>query len=488
MSSRQIASSTLWQLGSQITMAALSIFTVKFVAIGLSKELAGNYNSAYGFLQMFGILADFGLYAVAIREVSRAKEDREKILGALLVIRTAILLASLALALLVVWLLPQWKGTPLPLGVTIAAFVPFFTLLAGILRTVFQVTYKMHYVFIAEVTQRILTTSCIGYVVWRGVRASNDLSIYYLFLGIGGLGSFVLFIISLGAANRLLAIRPYFHKEMIQRLLLLAAPYGLAFFCMALYRQFDVTMIALLRPDFELQNAYYGFVVRMVDMGFLLPTFLLNSTLPLLNERDANQEDTSVLLGKTMLILLLLGSISALFSAFWSRPLVQLLTTEAYLSTPTSFGSDTALRWMSIPLFLNVFVLYGFYVLLTKHKWKQLVATLCVSAVFSVICNSILIPKYGFMGAVFTSSFVHVLLSITLLPQAIRIMKISLPFLHIVRWAVFSVLLGWALLLVQPNITNEVSTVLGLVGMTFVLLFLLATTGILTLFGVVGKK
>src|SRR3989338_3858323 len=142
MSPRTIATSPLWQLASQVTMAALSILTVKFVAMGLSKELAGNYNSAYGYLQLFGILADFGLYAVAVREVSKATQ-REEVLGALIVIRFCILFISLLLALSVIWLLPMWRGTPLPLGVTIAALVPFFTLLAGIVRTVFQVHYKM---------------------------------------------------------------------------------------------------------------------------------------------------------------------------------------------------------------------------------------------------------------------------------------------------------------------------------------------------------
>ena len=78
MSTRSIASSTLWQLSSQILMAVLSIVTSKFVAIGLSKEMAGFYNSAYGFLQIFAILADFGLYAVSVREVSKA-EHKEKI-------------------------------------------------------------------------------------------------------------------------------------------------------------------------------------------------------------------------------------------------------------------------------------------------------------------------------------------------------------------------------------------------------------------------
>ena len=133
-------------------MAALSIVTVKLVAIGLSIELAGNYNTAYGYLQIFGILADFGLYAVSVREVARAPahrsfseggKDRLAILGNLMTLRAIILTISLSSALLIAWAIPHWQGTPLPLGITIAAFVPAFTLLAGILRTVFKISSFM---------------------------------------------------------------------------------------------------------------------------------------------------------------------------------------------------------------------------------------------------------------------------------------------------------------------------------------------------------
>jgi len=465
MSTRAIATSTLWQLASQVAMAALSILTVKFVAIGLSKELAGNYNSAYGYLQMFGILADFGLYAVAVREVSKAT-NREKVLGTLIVIRLMILVLSLALALALVWLLPMWQGTPLPLGVTIAALVPFFTLLAGIVRTVFQVNYKMHYVFVAEVTQRIVTVSLISLFILSGVRGSTDLHVYHLFLFVGGVGAFILFFISLFCGNRIMKIRPHFQYALLKTLLRSAAPYGIAFLCMALYRQFDVTMIALLRPDYELQNAYYGFVVRMTDMGFLIPTFLLNSILPVLSERDSNGEDTQSLLGKTFLTLLLFGAIAFLFSALWSRPLVQLLTTDSYLSTPQRPGSDTALRLMSIPLLLNSVVLYSFYVLLTKHKWKQLACTLLVGAVCSLGLNSILIPLYGFVGAATTSIMTHGILSILLLPQSLRAMPIRIATYQVRSLLFFLCILAAGLWLYKPLLTGEISTLIGLASMT----------------------
>ncbi|MDA1208966.1 MAG: oligosaccharide flippase family protein [bacterium] len=468
MPTKNIAVSTLWQLVSQVTMAALSILTVKFVAVGLSKELAGNYNSAYGFLQLFGILADFGLYAVSVREVSAARSTQEKedVLGALIVIRCCILILSLCSALLFVWCMPAWKGTPLPLGVTIASLVPFFTLLAGIIRTVFQVQYKMHYVFIAEVTQRIFTVVAIGSVIVMGVRNTSDLHVYHLFLLYGGIGAFILFCISLLYGSRLMHIRPSFNPVTLRRILRAATPYGVAFFCVALYRQFDITLIALLRDDYEIQNAYYGFVVRMTDVGFLIPTFLLNSTLPTLSERDSNGEDTRTLLGKTFLILLVLGTTSALFSALWARPLIALLTTDAYLSTAAGPGSDTAMRLMSAPLFLNALVLYGFYVLLTKHKWRQLVCTLLVGAILSLSLNIWLIPLYGFVGAASVSIFVHCVLAILLLPQSLKVMPISLTRIQIQQWLTYSLLLAAGLWLLLPLLNSEVFTVIGLVIIT----------------------
>lgn len=198
MSKKLIVTSTLWQMGSQIVMAALSILTVKFVAIGLTKELAGNYNSAYGYLQLFGILADFGLYAVAVREMSKADDtEKENVLGALLVLRTVILFLSMGTAVLFVWLMPQWKGTPLPMSVLIASFVPFFTLLTGIVRTVFQINYKMHFVFMAEVLQRIITTGLIGTFIILGVRQSANLFHLHMMLFFGGVGACFLFLVSL---------------------------------------------------------------------------------------------------------------------------------------------------------------------------------------------------------------------------------------------------------------------------------------------------
>lgn len=469
MSTRQIATSTLWQIASQCAMAALSILTVKFVAVGLTKELAGFYNSSYGYLQLFGILADFGLYAIAVREVASAK-NRSEVLSSLIILRILILALALALALSLVWFLPQWTGTPLPISVTLAAFVPFFTLLAGILRTVFQVHYKMQYVFIAEVTQRIITAFLIGLFIFFGHRQTSDVRILFAFVAIGGLGALELFVVSWIFARRLMPIRLSWNKERIRSLTRTAAPYGLAFLFMALYRQFDVTLIALLRPDFEVQNAYYGFVLRMTDVGFVIPTFLLNSALPMLADRNSKGEDASAMLGKTFLLILMLGSIASLFAYFWAAPLVRLLTTDAYLSTPLQPGSDAALRLLSLPMFLNGIVLYSFYVLLTRHAWRPLVSILGVGALISLVLNLMLIPRYGFLGACLTSIIVHCLLALALFPTAQKILPLKLSLLNVARWFIFSIMLGAGLIFSAPLLSDSLRTIIGLLGATIAMI------------------
>jgi O-antigen/teichoic acid export membrane protein len=459
-------------------MAALSIVTTKFVAIGLSVELAGHYNTSYGYLQLFGILADFGLYAVAVREVSKSL-NKKKTLGALLTLRICILLLSLGAAIVYVWFNPSWKHSPLPLAVSIAAFVPFFTLLAGILRTIFQVEYKMHFVFVAEVLQRVLTVTLTGLILYFGVRGSTNPDVLFLMLGIGGIGAALLFALSALFSQKILAVRPSFDWQEICRILSLSTPYGLAFLCTALYRQFDVTLIAELRTDYAYQNAAYGFVQRMMDMAYLLPTFLLNSTLPMLSERDARGEETKDLVGKTLLVIFLIGSISGLFGFFWARPLVSLLTTEQYLSHAGIPGSDTALTILAGSMFLNGFVLFSFYSLLTKHRWRPLVLTLFVGVVCSITLNLTLIPTLGFVGASITSLLTHLLLVMLLLPQALRILPVHLPWNNILRGIIFVALLALGLVVLHPLLTSDFRTAVGLIFMTIWMMILGWGTGLL---------
>lgn len=427
MHGRRIAASTLWQLASQGTTAVLSILTVKLVAIGLDQTYAGYYQSAYGYLQIFGILADFGLYAVSIREIAKAAE-RERVLGALLTLRIVILAFAMGSALFLAWIVPQWRGTPLPLGITLAALVPTFTLLSGVLRAIFQVHYRMHWVFCAEVLQRSVTLVLIAaLVLGEGVRESADPSVYISILLAGGAGAVILLFVSFLGARRVLRIRPCTDPAILVFVLKRAVPFGVAYLCIALYRQTDMTLIALLRDDFAQENAMYGFALRAAEMGFLIPTFVLNSVLPAWSAADVPAQRKARLAGRTLAMLLATGAVTAIPSIFLARPLMGLLTTSQYLSTAVASGADTALRLFALPMLLNGFVLFGFYALLAVHHWRTLAAILGCGSLLALALNMVLIPLYGFVGAGVTSNVVHVVLTLLILPPAWRALRPGEP-------------------------------------------------------------
>lgn len=479
---RAIAASTLWQVASQFVMAVLSVITVKFVAIGLQKELVGYYNSAYGYLQTFAILADFGLYAVSIRELSKAAErgggEEARVFGALFLLRTVIVILSFGAALAIVWALPLWRGTPFPLGVSIASLVPVFTLLAGMIRTIFQMRYKMHFVFVAEVLQRIFTTAGIGFFIVAGTRLSGELSVYEWFLWIGGIGAFLLFLVSYLYALRFQRVSFCFDRALLRKLIVLAAPYGVAYLLLTLYRQLDVVFIALLRPDFALQNASYGLAGRVEDMAFLLPTFVLNSILPVLSRGSHEDPSIKALLGRTFFALLLLGSMLFLYSLFWAVPLTHLFATEAYLSVPGHAGADVAFALLSAPMFLNGVVLFCFYVFLAHHRWKRLIAAFSASVLLTVVLNLLLTKPYGFVGAATALIITHVLLAIVLLPQALRLVPISFTLKQFFQWLAFSAALALVLLVSAPYLHSALRCLVGGVLTLPILVFLAFFLGI----------
>jgi PST family polysaccharide transporter len=485
VSLQKIASSTLWQLASQGVSLLLGILSVKLVTLSLSKELVGNYQTAYGYLQIFGIIADFGLYAVSIQELSRAR-DRMALLRILFVLRGVVTILSLGAALLLAWIIPNFRGTPLPLGITIAAFVPFFTLLAGMFRTAFQVEFRMRSVFAAEIASRVTTLLLMIGAFLLGVQSSSAMSMYFLFLLFGSAGGLVLFSLSLFLSLRLpwvrsglsQVFRPFSALDWQQfiRIARLALPYGFAFFATTIYRQTDITLIAFFRPDYELQNAYYGTMMRIAEVGFLLPTFLLNSALPALSISGVAEEGSDAvqarLRGNILLAILILGSVVFSFSFFWSRPIALLLTQKNYLSTALHPGADTALELLSFPMFLAGIVAYCFYLLLTMHYWRPLLVATSIAAAISVMLNIALIPLFGFVGAAIASIATHLLIATSLSALTLKYMKVYLPFAKFLSWLGFTISLSGLLILVAPSLISELWT-MGAGALFIPIIFLL---------------
>ena len=119
---RKILSNTFIQIAGKIFGALVSVFIVKLITNFLSVGGYGEYVSIYEFLAFFGILADLGLFTIAVREMAKYEDRTNFILGNVLSLRTIMSMVAMSLAIGVAFLIPQYRETYLPIGVAIASF------------------------------------------------------------------------------------------------------------------------------------------------------------------------------------------------------------------------------------------------------------------------------------------------------------------------------------------------------------------------------
>ncbi|MFT7184318.1 MAG: O-antigen/teichoic acid export membrane protein, partial [Oceanicoccus sp.] len=66
---KKILSNTAIQVAGRAIMAVTSIVILKAISGFLSVEGYGMYKGVYDFLAFFGIIADLGLFTIAVREM-----------------------------------------------------------------------------------------------------------------------------------------------------------------------------------------------------------------------------------------------------------------------------------------------------------------------------------------------------------------------------------------------------------------------------------
>lgn len=83
----------------------------------------GLYSKIYNYLSIFSVIADLGLYTISVREISKHKDDEEKvkmIAGTILSIRSLMGLGIIVISLAIGFLLPGYNTLPALVGILIA--------------------------------------------------------------------------------------------------------------------------------------------------------------------------------------------------------------------------------------------------------------------------------------------------------------------------------------------------------------------------------
>lgn len=416
---RKILENTFVQVLGKLVTAALSMVILKIISGYLGTSGYGDYTAVYQFLAFFGIIADFGIYTITVKEMSRDQSRIPVILGNVLGLRTLLIFIAMGLAIASAFLLPQYKGTLIPMGVLIATVATFFTLLNGTICSVLQTHLKMQYSTISLVAGKVAS---VLYMVWVVYAFSHDPKTgFYQLMWSGVVGNVVNYLISHYYVRRFCEISYRFDFAYWKKVFVTALPYGVALILGTLYFRLNVIVMTLALPHTELvaegkrtcsqalcsdtEIGLIGVAMRMLEMLVIIPVYFMNSVLPILTRYIEEQSQKIRQLMQYSFDFLFAASLPILVGGFLlAEPIIRFISDEEFVSGHTfTYGADVAVRiLMFAMLFSFINSLFGF-TLVALNKQAHLLYINLIVVVLCLAGNFFAIPQWGFRGAAVVS-------------------------------------------------------------------------------------
>lgn len=439
---RKILSNTAFQIAGRAGVAMLSLVVIKIITHYLSVGKYGEYTNVYEFLALFAIIADFGLYTISVREMSKDEENIPQIIGNILTLRLFIGFIVLIGVIIGGFLVPSHQGTQIPYAIMIATSASLIALINGTITSVLQEKYKMQHAAKAQVIGKIVQVSYMGLAAFVLFNHNTHQGFYHLFWA-GVIGNFAMLLFTARAVKKYTPLKFRFDKSIMKYLFKQAAPYGLALFLSNIYLRADTILVFNMRGREE--AGLYGVAVRLLEALIILPQFFMNAVLPTLTKHIKNKADSyKKILQYTFDFQVMLSLPFVVGGVILASPLIRLIAKPEFLSRASEgfYGSDAALQIILFAFaFVAVNVIFNF-TLIAIQKQAHLIWINGICATFNLVANIIVIPIYGFRGAAVTTIISEILVFILVFTTVKRHLPFKLSLRRVLKTLVSALIMG----------------------------------------------
>ncbi len=429
----------------------VSLATVAALFEYLGIEGVGKYTTAFAFVAFFSIFADFGLQWTLIRELS-ISEDKNKVFKNIFTLRLFLALFVHLLSFACVWLFNYPYDVKLAVGIVTLAW--FFLTMNSTLVGVFLNKYRMDIAVGAEVVGRILTLLIIYLLVY--LQAG-----FYVIMASYIAGNALNFLINLFAVSKYVEIGFSFDKVYLKKVIALAAPIGITMMFGFVYYKMDSLMLSFMKGMVDV--GIYGTPYKLLEVLQYIPTMLLGAAFPLITSYAVNKDSRlNSAFQKQFDALVVLAAPIVVATFILSAPIISFIAGsrgDEFISSSTvsimgyQMTSVTCLRILIFSVGINFFTALYNYLVVSIGGQKALVYPTIGFALFNVVLNLILIPRFSYVGAAFATLTTEILVVAVTYIVSRRFIKIPLKLDRIPRIILCSLAMGAvAYLMLQANI------------------------------------
>lgn len=389
--SRLIAKNTAIQIIGRILFLGLSLINFKLIAVYLGPTLFGDWGNVFNYTALFTVLADFGLFTVAVREIAKTPNKRqaimENVLSLRLVLAIAASIAAFGLAAIIAVTAPQTGYAQIlpAIGIGVLSMLIYF--MSNMLDVVFHVELKMYFVAAVELIGKIMAVVVTGLAVWL------DWGFMWV-VGSVAIGNLAGMIARLIYAKRFFKVRLRFDVKMWGWLLRMAIPLGIVFTLNNIYFKIDSVMLYVMNGSFD--TGIYTAAYRVLETTIFASAFFVQALTPYLsnylNTKKMHTQAVKLIRVGTE-VLYAMGGILAISLIFYAREVILLLSGPEYLAATVPL---IMLAFAGACLYVNS--LFG-QVLVLLDRRRLLLSVSAATLAVNITLNLVLIPQFGFTGA-----------------------------------------------------------------------------------------
>ncbi len=380
-----IIKNTFWLIGAQVVIKCIAFVLVILLARYLGVEEFGKYSFVITFIAFFGLIADFGLSTLTIRDIAR---DKDKIKDYLNIIASFKLILAL-ITILLIFITIQFvaKTHDIKVLVYLASIWVVLNSFNQFFIAVFNAYEKMQYEAFIRITEKLIWLGLALIVIF------NKMSIVTLFwfYAISSLITLCLTIFLIRTKFTKFSLRWDF--KFINAILKGSSFFFLLSVFTIIYDKIDIFMLYTLTSVKEV--GIYSASYQLYSL-FLMPfSIFVRVLFPMISNkiRDKSIINNLIkLMGISFLISLGFFGIIYIF--------------KGYINLIFNFGPQVSKAFLILSfgyLFIIPASFPYIYLKASKSTLKYLVQIILIAAIINIILNLFLIPTFSLFGAVYAT-------------------------------------------------------------------------------------
>ncbi|NJE05715.1 flippase [Thermococcus sp. M36] len=456
---------------ARITSMLFGFFYVMYTARYLGPTNYGILSFALALNGIFGVIANFGLDPLTVREVARDKTLARKYLANGLVLK----LLFGTLTFLIVFVVVNLLGYP-EITRKVVYIITLSTIIAGLnnlFNDIYQAFERMEFMSTGQILQSVLSLIFAITAIKLGLNVVYFAMIYLI------VNSIVLVYHVVMATWKFSKPRIEVDLSFWRSVVIEAWPFALTSVLVSMYYWMDSVMLSYMKGDEVV--GWYNAAYRVVLLTLIVPQIYFASIFPNLSKYYNTSELTFRSLSYNSLRYMIILSVPiAVLVTVLADDIILLIYGKEYL--PSSLALKV-LIWTIVYAFVNS----TFYHIIASMNQQKIISEISSVGTFvNLILNLFLISKYSFLGAsiaTLATEFITTIMMGLFIRKAKKSILMTIKELLVIITTNFSsglilfALLKWKVLGSQENLLLNILE--SSIGFMLLYLFFLMVLGVI---------